>query len=60
MHGEWYHPKENRGWGVTLSNFGLSHAEDAGMNVVKEFWPDIAKKRKAKKQKSSAENKPGD
>jgi hypothetical protein len=44
-----YYPSGNRGLGLTVTNAGLAYAGEAGMNVVKEFWPDISRARKQKK-----------
>ena|SRR5579864_893159 len=43
-----YYPAENRGAKLTLSRIGLSYLSEIGMNGLKEFWPDIARKRKSK------------
>jgi hypothetical protein len=45
-----YYPSNNRGVGLTFTNAGLAYMGEAGMNVVKEFWPDISRARKQKKQ----------
>jgi hypothetical protein len=47
-----YYPKENRGGGFTFIGVGFSYLGEASMNLVKEFWPDISAKRKARKSKS--------
>jgi hypothetical protein len=46
-----YYPQENRGVALTFTNVGLSYLGEATMNVVKEFWPDISAKRKARHSK---------
>jgi len=46
-----YYPNENRGAGFTFVGVGFSYLGDASMNLVKEFWPDISAKRKARKSK---------
>src|SRR5215813_10649145 len=40
-----YYPAENRGTKLTLSRIGLSYLGEAGMNALKEFWPDIKRKK---------------
>lgn len=47
-----YYPSENRGSGFTFTGVAFGYLGEAGMNVVKEFWPDISAKRKARKSKS--------
>ena len=37
-----YHPGNERGFGPTASRAGFSIATDAGWNVFREFWPEIA------------------
>lgn len=39
-----YYPDKERGLGNTMNNWGVQLALDGGFNVVKEFWPDIARK----------------
>ena len=39
-----YYPPENTGVGVTFVNVAYSLLAESGTNVLKEFWPDIAKK----------------
>lgn len=39
-----YYPAPERGVGNTMNNWVVQLALDAGFNVVKEFWPDIAHK----------------
>jgi len=41
-----YYPAENRGAKLTLERFGLMYASEIGYNALKEFWPDIRKKKK--------------
>jgi hypothetical protein len=41
-----YYPAQNRGANLTLQRFGLSYLSEVGYNALKEFWPDIARKRK--------------
>lgn len=40
-----YYPAENRGTKLTLSRIGLSYLGEVGMNGLKEFWPDIKRKK---------------
>lgn len=40
-----YYPAENRGAKLTLSRIGLSYLGEVGMNALKEFWPDIKRKK---------------
>lgn len=40
-----YYPAENRGAKLTLSRIGLSYLGEASMNALKEFWPDIKRKK---------------
>jgi hypothetical protein len=53
-----YYPQENRGPALTFSNVGLSYIGEAAMNVVKEFWPDIAARRKARHSKFTPSSPP--
>lgn len=46
-----YYPQENRGAGFTFTGVGFSYLGEAATNVVKEFWPDISAKRKARHSK---------
>jgi hypothetical protein len=39
-----YYPDEDRGAGQTFRNAGWSMLSEAGINVLKEFWPDIQQK----------------
>lgn len=39
-----YHPGNRRGFGPTAENVAVSVGSDAGYNVLREFWPDIARK----------------
>ena len=48
-----YYPKENRGVGFTFTGVGFSYLGEASMNLVKEFWPDIAAKRKSRHSHST-------
>lgn len=45
-----YYPAENRGTKLTLSRIGLSYFGEVGSNALKEFWPELTRKRKKKKQ----------
>jgi len=40
-----YYPAENRGTKLTLSRIGLSYLGEIGYNALKEFWPDISRKK---------------
>jgi len=40
-----YYPAENRGAKLTLSRIGLSYLGEVGLNALKEFWPDISRKK---------------
>jgi hypothetical protein len=46
-----YYPQENRGVGFTFTGVGFTYVGEAAMNVVKEFWPDISAKRRARHSK---------
>src|SRR5262249_26667721 len=50
-----YYPAENRGVKLTLSRMGLSYLTEIGTNALKEFWPDIAKKRRKNKNKQKSD-----
>ena len=39
-----YHPGNPRGFGPTTSRVGFSVANDIGWDVLREFWPEIARK----------------
>jgi hypothetical protein len=39
-----YYPAPERGVGNTINNWAVQLGLDAGFNVLKEFWPDIAHK----------------
>lgn len=41
-----YYPAENRGTKLTLERIGLSYLSEVGYNALKEFWPDIARRKK--------------
>ena len=41
-----YHPGNRRGFGPAATRAGVDLATDAGMNLIREFWPEIAKKLK--------------
>jgi hypothetical protein len=36
-----YYPAQNRGVGLTLTNVGIGYGTEAGLNTLKEFWPDL-------------------
>lgn len=42
-----YYLNQNRGVGFTFAGVGFGYLGEAGMNLIKEFWPDISEKRKA-------------
>jgi len=48
-----YYPQENRGVGFTFAGVGFGYLGEASMNVVKEFWPDIAARRKPRHSHST-------
>jgi hypothetical protein len=39
-----YHPDNKRGFAPAAQNVGLSVASDMGFNVLREFWPEVARK----------------
>lgn len=39
-----YHPDNKRGLGPTATRVGYSVAEDIGFDMLREFWPEIARK----------------
>jgi hypothetical protein len=39
-----YHPDNKRGFGPAAVRVGFGVANDAGFDVLREFWPDIARK----------------
>lgn len=39
-----YYPRDERGFGDTAARAGSEFLSDAGMNVLREFWPDILHK----------------
>jgi hypothetical protein len=41
-----YHPDNKRGFGPAAQNVGLSFASDMGYDVLREFWPEVARKLK--------------
>ena len=43
-----YYPEQNRGAGFTLTGVGFGYLGETGLNLVKEFWPDISARRKAR------------
>jgi hypothetical protein len=50
--GNAYYPRDQRSFGDTAARSGSDFANTAGMNVLREFWPDIKKKfRKHEPQK---------
>ena len=44
-----YYPAENRGTKLTVERIGLSYLSEVGYNALKEFWPDIARKKQKQK-----------
>jgi hypothetical protein len=50
-----YYPAENRGWQLTVSRVGLSYLTEIGSNALKEFWPDISKKMRRKKDQKKSD-----
>lgn len=39
-----YHPDNRRGFGPSAENVVIAMAQDAGFDVLREFWPEIARK----------------
>lgn len=39
-----YYPRNLRTFGNTMGNAGMGLVSDAGMNLLREFWPDMRKK----------------
>jgi hypothetical protein len=39
-----YHPDNRRGFGPATENVVMAVSEDAGFDVLREFWPEIARK----------------
>ncbi len=39
-----YYPRDLRGFGNTVTGAGMGLVSDAGMNLLREFWPDIRHK----------------
>jgi hypothetical protein len=39
-----YHPDSRRGFGPSAETVVISVAQDAGFDVLREFWPEIARK----------------
>ncbi|HXR10121.1 MAG TPA: hypothetical protein VN792_05050, partial [Candidatus Acidoferrales bacterium] len=39
-----YHPDNRRGFAPTAENVGYSVAQGIGYDVLREFWPEIARK----------------
>jgi hypothetical protein len=39
-----YHPGNGRGFGPTAGGVGLSVGIDMGLDILREFWPDLARK----------------
>jgi hypothetical protein len=42
--GNLYHPGHDRGFTPAAQRFGISIGEDMGMDVLREFWPEIVRK----------------
>ena len=42
--GEAYHPGSRRGFGAAASGASISILNDMGFDVLREFWPEIARK----------------
>lgn len=51
-----YYPAENRGARLTISHIALSYLIEIGSNGLKEFWPDIAKRRQKNKGRNDRKN----
>lgn len=39
-----YHPDNRRGFGPAAERFGIAVGSDTGFDVLREFWPEIARK----------------
>ena len=39
-----YHPDNRRGFGPSAENVAIAVSQDAGFDVLREFWPEIARK----------------
>jgi hypothetical protein len=39
-----YHPDNRRGFGPSAENVVIAVSQDAGFDVLREFWPEIARK----------------
>ncbi|HEY7352803.1 MAG TPA: hypothetical protein VH596_08550 [Terriglobales bacterium] len=48
-----YYPEENRGAALTISRIGFSYLGEIGSNALKEFWPDVSRKRHSKQRCST-------
>lgn len=58
-----YHPDNRRGFGPSAENVVIAVSEDAGFDVLREFWPEIARKfklpfRGEEEQGAAAANSP--
>ena len=51
-----YYPAENRGLRLTAWRFGWSYVTEIGTNALKEFWPDVARKLRKKKDKQKSDS----
>ena len=54
-----YHPDNRRGFGPSAENVVVAVSEDAGFDVLREFWPEIARKFKLPFRGEEDENKSG-
>ena len=54
-----YHPDNRRGFGPSAENVALAVAQDAGFDVLREFWPEIARKFKLPFRGENEAAKPG-
>ncbi len=54
-----YHPDNRRGFGPSAENVVFAVSEDAGFDVLREFWPEIARKFKLPFRGEEDESKSG-
>lgn len=50
-----YYPAENRGLRLTAWRIGWSYVSEIGTNTLKEFWPDVARKLRKKKDRKESD-----
>ncbi len=54
-----YYPVEDRGVALTFANAGWSLLTDGGINIFREFWPDVRKWRANRRANHPAKSAPG-